>query len=91
MSNTEYTPKFVVCPECEGEGYLGTLGAFTGEELSQWYDDPSDYMYAHEMSKVACSFCEGQRVVTADRNAEYEDYLEYQAERNAEMRYCGGY
>lgn len=78
--------KYLVCPECEGEGYLGTLGAFTPYELAEYYDDADDYMRAHEMSKEACSFCKGERVVTEAQNAEYDDYLEYEAERAAERR-----
>jgi hypothetical protein len=83
--------KYVVCPECEGEGYIGTLGSFTASELSEWYDETDDYLSAHEASKTACAFCEGNRVVTDVRDKEYAEYLEYQAERAAESRYCGGY
>lgn len=78
--------KFVVCPGCEGEGYVGTLGAFTSSEFYDYYDDVEEYNHAHEASKQACAFCEGQRVVTQDKNAKYQDYLEYEAERNAERR-----
>lgn len=79
--------KFLVCPECEGEGYVGTLGAFTSDEFDHEFDGAWDYYTAlHEMSKEACAFCKGQRVVTAARNAEWNDYVEYAMEREAERR-----
>jgi hypothetical protein len=83
--------KYVVCPECEGEGYLGSLGAFTPSELSEWYDDPDDYRANVEASMEQCPFCKAQRVVTEERASEWDDYREYQAERAAEARYFGGY
>ena len=78
--------KFLVCPECEGEGYVGTLGAFTPGEFWEQFDDAQEYLEMHEASKQACAFCNGQRVVTSEKNDEYQDYLEYEAERNAERR-----
>lgn len=56
-------PKFHVCPECEGEGYVGTLGALTADEMHEWYDSTDEYLSAHEVSKEACAYCKGQRVV----------------------------
>lgn len=81
-----------VCPECEGEGYLGTLGAFTPDEFHENFDDGSYgafdyYTDLHNASKQACAFCKGMRVVNDERLAEHEDYLEYQAERAMEQRY----
>lgn len=78
--------KYHVCPECEGEGYLGTLGDFTPSELSEWYDETDEYLSAHEASKEACAYCKGQRVVTSERLAEWNDYVEYAMERAAEQR-----
>jgi hypothetical protein len=79
--------KFNVCPECEGEGYLGTLGAFTPGEFWEQFDDAQEYLEMHEASKAPCDYCKGMRVVNDERLAEYEDYLEYQAERAMEQRY----
>lgn len=79
--------KYVICPECEGEGYIGTLGAFTPAEMEEYFgNDVEDYYYAHETSAERCAFCNADRVVTAERNAEWDDYREYQAERAAEQR-----
>jgi hypothetical protein len=83
--------KYVVCPECEGEGYVGTLGDYTPDEFNEAFADESDgpwdyYSRLHEASKQACDFCKGNRVVTQAELAEYQDYLEYEAERNAERR-----
>jgi RecJ-like exonuclease len=83
--------KFTVCPACEGEGYVGTLGAFTPDEFYEAFDDIDDYENAHEASKVACKCCNGKRVVTQTELAEYEEYLDYEAEKSAESRYFGGY
>lgn len=80
-------PKFVVCPECEGEGYVGTLGAMTWQEMTEWYDEPEDYSAAHEASKEHCRCCNAQRVVTAEQIEEWNERLEYEAERAAEFRY----
>lgn len=83
--------KYSVCPECEGEGYVGTLGAYTSDEFEQAFEDFDEYSALHEASKVACSCCKGQRVVTAERLAERDDELAYEAEVRAESRYGGGY
>lgn len=79
-------PKFVVCPECEGEGYVGTLGAFTVDEMYEYFDGPDDYSEAHEASMEPCACCKAQRVVTAEQIEEWNECLEYEAERNAERR-----
>lgn len=85
--------KFVVCPECEGEGYLGTLGAFTADELYESYGDDYivEYIANHEASKTACAFCNGHRVITQDQMADHADWQEYEAEKAAESRFSGGY
>jgi hypothetical protein len=91
IMSTAPEPKYSVCPECEGEGFVGTLGAFTPGELHDYYDTPDDYRDAHRASLVPCDCCKGQRVVTAQDLAEYEERAEYEAERRAESRYCGMY
>lgn len=80
-------PKFVVCPECEGEGYVGTLGAFTRDELDESFEDFQDYVDTHERTKAACPCCKAQRVVTPERLAKREEELEYEAEVRAEQRW----
>ncbi len=78
---------YVVCPECEGEGWFGTLGSYSPDEFEDSFESVEEYDRMHEISKEACSFCNADRVVTAERNAEWDDYREYQAERAMEQRY----
>lgn len=79
-------PKFSVCPSCEGEGYVGTLGAYTADEFYEAFEDMEEYSAIHEASKVACDACKGLRVVTAEQIAEWEDDCQYRAEMAAERR-----
>lgn len=66
-------PDFIVCPECEGHGYFGTLGEMTPEEFTEWYGDDADaYRAQHYASRVPCMCCKGSRVVTPKRAAEWE-------------------
>lgn len=78
--------KFEVCPECEGEGYVGTLGAYTSDEFDQSFDSWDDYSDLHAASKRPCECCKGQRVVTAERLAEWDEYQDGLAEQRAEQR-----
>ena len=56
--------KFQVCPECDGEGFQGTLGAiFPSEEENGFFDD---YLAVNRASQEKCTCCKGKRVVTAD-------------------------
>ena len=80
-------PKFVVCPECEGEGYVGSLGAYTSDEFHEAFEDFEEYSALHEASKVACDCCKGQRVVTQERLEERQEEREYEAEVRAEQRW----
>jgi hypothetical protein len=91
MQEVAGTQKYVVCPECEGEGYIGGLGAFTPAEFTEWYGSADEYMEAHEASKQACDFCKGMRVVSESMMEGYEEYLEYEAEKSAYSRMTGGY
>lgn len=77
---------YQVCPDCEGEGFVGTLGAYTRDEFDEAFEDADEYFAIHEASKQACAFCKGQRVVTDERMAEWEEECEYRAERRAEQR-----
>jgi uncharacterized protein YbaR (Trm112 family) len=85
------TPKFVVCPECEGEGYVGTLGAYTSDEFEQAFDSYESYSELHEVSKVACPCCKARRVVTSEELAKREEEMAYEAEVRAEQRMMGYY
>jgi hypothetical protein len=82
--------KYAVCPACEGEGYVGSLGAFTSDEFHESFVDADDYMDAHEASKVACECCNGLRVVTPADVAEWHERVEDERMRAAEMGYFGG-
>lgn len=82
--------KYVVCPACDGEGYVGTLGAYTSDEFSEAFDSPEEYSDLHEVSKVACECCKGQRVATAEDITRWEDDIAYAREVAAESGYFGG-
>ena len=77
--------KIKACVACGGEGYIGTLGAFTHGDIDEWYDSPEDYLSAHEASKERCACCKGKRVCTKAEQAAYREECEYQRERLAEM------
>lgn len=84
--------KFQVCPDCEGEGTVDNFGAFTTENLDEWYGDSierdefmEDYM-AGRIGRKICSYCNGNRVVTEEQIDSYQDELDYRAEVEAEMR-----
>jgi len=85
------TVKYEVCPRCEGTGYVSKLGAFTRE----WVDEefgPDAEEFVEEYKKPGgaydehCPVCKGQRVVTAEQITEWLADLEYEAERQAEIR-----
>lgn len=79
--------KYTVCPNCEGEGYVGTLGVFTMDEFDEAFNgDADDYHRMHKVSQEHCKCCKGRRVVTAEDEAEWADECEYEAERAAERR-----
>jgi len=94
-----HTPRFTVCPACEGEGGHDKLGGFTGADMDEWYGDDwgardefvSDYRSG--VYDEACGTCKGQRVVATADLAEIEqrlaDEAELAAEYAAEARYFG--
>lgn len=82
--------KYVVCPACEGEGFVGTLGAYTADEFEQSFEDFDEYVDMHEASKVSCPCCKGKRVATAEDIERWEDDIEYAREVAAESGYFGG-
>lgn len=85
----EATGRFVVCPECEGEGSHGPGFVWTQDEVEQ--EDPEEFAEMQAALRrgqfdVPCEFCHGQRVVTQDQLDEHRDWLDYQAEVEAERR-----
>lgn len=83
--------KYRVCPRCEGEGYVGTLGAYTQDEFAESFEDYDEYVEMHEASKQQCECCKGMRVVTREQLAEYDDMIEDMRMRQAESGYFYGY
>lgn len=89
--------KYVVCPVCAGEGFTSKLGAFTAADLDEWFegdvDDREDFRAEYSRRGGAyderCQACKGQRVMTPDEVAAYEDLARMEAEQRAEMRYAG--
>lgn len=85
------TPKYVVCPRCEGTGYVSKLGDFTREWVAEEFGPDAEEFIA-EYTKPGgaydefCPECKGNRVVTAEQIEEYREQLEYEAERQAEIR-----
>lgn len=82
-------PKYVVCPECDGEGKKGPGFVWTESDMAQ--EDPEEFAQMQRDLRVGrydvpCWFCEGQRVVTNERRTEYREELEYRAEVEAERR-----
>lgn len=93
--------KYVVCPECKGEGKVGPGFVWTQEDMAQ--EDPEEFAETQRMLReghfdVACEFCKGQRVVedveefegvrtTAEER--WRDFREYRAEVAAEQRHFG--
>lgn len=81
--------KYKVCPDCEGEGTKGPGFVYTAQDVEEMgYEafDEVQFMHREGMFDTVCEFCEGKRVVTVERAAEWDDELEYRAERAAEMR-----
>lgn len=88
--------EFVVCPDCQGEGFHSKLGAFTASDLDEWFGDSEeraqfmeDYTRRGGPYDERCTFCNGERVVTAEKAAEWEDEVAYRAEIRAEQRLGG--
>lgn len=92
MTETTTTrPKFVVCPECDGEGKFGPGFVWTQDDIDV---DPEGFEDTQRLLRegyfdTACEFCKGNRVVTPERADEHADFAAYQAEVAAEARYFG--
>lgn len=84
-------PKYKVCSVCEGEGFVGTLGAYTSDEFAEAFEDVDEYRELHEASKEPCPCCKGKRVSTSKDRKRYRDQLQWEAEARAEQRYAGCY
>ena len=81
-----------ICPECSGEGTVDSFGAFTADDLDEWYGDGmereeflEDYR-AGRIGRAICSFCNGANVVEAEGIEAHRDLLKFRAEVAAEQR-----
>ena len=87
--------KFVVCPECEGEGYRSKLGAFGALDMDEWFgddfDERDDFVAEYTRRGGAydepCPLCKGQRVTTPREVADWEDEADMRHEMAMEARY----
>jgi len=92
-------PKFIVCPACDGEGYVSDIGAFTGADMDEWYGGDqgardefvSEYRTRGGAYDKACDACKGERVLSAAQLAELAERVAYEAECAAEAHANGGY
>mgnify|MGYP006365238893 FL=1 len=86
--------KWIVCPECKGEGSHMTPSlrneAFTREDFDA--DPDFEEGYFGGRYDVTCTLCKGARVVDGSPEAEADRTAdrEYAAEVAAEQRYFGG-
>lgn len=84
--------KYTVCPECRGEGFVSRIkGGFTREDAEDWYGpDVDEFLDEYTTRGGAydehCPACLGQRVLSPEAKVAWEEHLEYEAERNAEIR-----
>ena len=78
--------RFQVCLECDGEGVIDGLGAYTADEFAASFLDVADYRDAHHAAQKVCPCCKGRRVVTTGELADRRAQLADEAERAAELR-----
>ena len=86
------TSRYVVCPACEGEGYVSKVGAFTSSELDEMfggdYDERDDFHREYARRGGAydepCPCCKGQRVATKEQVERWEFSQEMDAQYRAE-------
>lgn len=81
--------KYIVCPHCEGEGYIGTLGSYTVAEFEESFESFETYSELHNASKVPCPACHARRVITRQELKAHEARLIDEATQRAEMRMYG--
>jgi hypothetical protein len=87
--------KFVVCPDCEGEGTHGPGFVWTQDQIAEDYDGfvETQEMLRAGMFDEPCSWCKGQRVVPAvdedgyTADEAYQAEIDYRAEVAAERRF----
>lgn len=88
-------PKYVVCPECRGEGTLPPGFVYTQDDIDRDFTPDEFAEHIEQIRKGTfdrpCNTCEGKRVVvnlkdgkTAEERWQAE--LEYRAEVRAEQR-----
>lgn len=80
--------KYQVCPQCEGEGLVDGLGAYTSDEFAESFMDFEEYQDMWAVARKACPLCHGKRVATQADIDEDLDRREAQAMMRAE---CGIY
>lgn len=87
---TDFESKYVVCPDCRGEGSFGPGWVWTQDEVAQ--EDPDEFadmqrrLRAGEFN-VPCGFCKGQRVVTREQEEGWEAEMEMRAMERAERAF----
>lgn len=82
--------KWVVCPDCHGDGSHGPGWVWTQDDVAQ--EDPEEFAELQADLRagkydVPCEFCKGARVVTPEHAAEYEEELEYRHLVEMEQRF----
>lgn len=78
----------IVCPDCHGEGYKSKLGAFTSENLDEWFGSDSEERanFLHEYATPGgayselCSTCKGANVIDQSELEAFRQEEEYRAE-----------
>ena len=81
-----------VCPECQGEGSVSRIkGGFTRDEAEEWYGPEVDEFLDEYLTRggaydEACPACLGQRVLSAPALKAWNEHLDNEAERYAEIR-----
>ena len=83
--------KYVVCPDCEGEGSHGPGFVWTQDEIDEQFRDLEDFANMQARLRAGefntpCEFCEGKRVVTREQAEGWQEELEYRAMVEAERR-----
>jgi hypothetical protein len=76
--------KYAVCPTCNGEGYTSKLGAFTGDDMDEWFGDSperdefiDEYTTRGGIYDERCRQCDTRRVVLTCSEPDCENPREY--------------
>lgn len=97
MTDTTTRAKFVVCPDCLGEGTHGPGFVWTKDEIDEDREgfEETQRLLREGYFDVPCEFCKGKRVVedlvefdgvTTTAEERYRDECDYRAEVAAERR-----